>query len=1103
MHTSARHKTDRLDPENMASLLDGDWLVSPPADWTADDFMVLGTSGDLKKNAVFIAIGRDEWLAGTSNTTVYAHWSDTHAELPLIHKNYSAAIVQDLPDEIRQALPADFPLLQVANSYDVIRPLAERGRSKVMRDVIGITGTVGKSTVRMMLEKVLSTRFDVIGTRSNHNSRTGVALTLARCNSAPEIAVIEVALSSLWTRNGGIGPLLRPTIAIITEIGVGQAKPAATARYKARICNGIMPGGIAVLNRDMDFYDVCCKEAESYGAKVISYGFHPEADVRIRSFTPEATMSSFTVEMDGQIYSGHMARPGKGMVRNLLGVLVAACQAGMAPQAVLDSLKDFSVPKRLVTEQKKLADGGRFTLIDDSYNAEILSMKSALEVLGGYNRDGGRKKHAILGRIINLGTEAVAIHADLATSVLESGADKIYLHGKEMIGLRDALPKERLGGFFMDAPSLVDAILPKLRDGDVVLVKGDVRDTDFGSVPGLLCAEAKRADVDEIACHLVMNLHNEAIIDQCNANVPIKPGDLSQLLLLCLCAKQVVQKKITVSTLHIVPETSLVSTAKPPRVGLRIGDKVTVSQLVQAIIVSNCRDASIVLAEILYKTEQEAIKAISRLVDELGLGDTVLKSISGEPLSGQTTSLTDYARVAAYFFTTFPHLRYWFSAVDTTVGGSYRRRQGNLLADRNADYEFASAMVPHMGFAIRKGDDGWLLACAAGARDMFDLDSKRDRYLANPEKAAGIPDQTLSASGEDIRVNILGDLYFGEFYSRRRLERGISDPPTQYGYDYTASALYPLLYDSDYTIANYEAAFPGRMGKEPELGNLKPFILIGDSERTIPALKRLGVNAVALANNHSMDACADGLSEMLGKFASANITPIGAGRNISEACRPLWLRTSFGNWAIFSGYWYRRYMYQDCGFYALSQQAGANCLNGILADEIARLKFRYPDVKVLVLAHWGQDYEWVTKEQRQLARRLVDAGADLIIGSGSHMMGEVESIDGKLCFYSIGNSIFNSNGEYQERRLPGFSFLSRLVLRKNATDLYLYPILTDNKRTNYQPRTVTAEEFREGYELWLEKCAQIAIVPEHTETVDEQGVYCIQFEMTKAFLERG
>ena len=112
-----------------------------------------------------------------------------------------------------------------------------------------------------------------------------------------------------------------------------------------------------------------------------------------------------------------------------------------------------------------------------------------------------------------------------------------------------------------------------------------------------------------------------------------------------------------------------------------------------------------------------------------------------------------------------------------------------------------------------------------------------------------------------------------------------------------------------------------------------------------------------------------------------------------------------------------------------------------------------------MLAHWGLDYRWTTAGQRAQAKRLSEAGADLIIGSGPHMVGDAARLGESLVVYSIGNAVFNSNGEYQARGMPAYGFIVRLLLGHPTPQIQLLPIYTDNKKTFWQPRPVNEAEF--------------------------------------------
>ena len=184
-------------------------------------------------------------------------------------------------------LPPEFPQLVVENSYDVLNMLADESRRRMHGKVVAVTGTVGKSSTKDLLSLLLSEEGTTISTRGNHNTRTGTAVSLARCITDPDY--VEVAISALWIESLGVGARIKADIAIITEIGLTQVSHYVkgvrdTARHKARLCQGMKVGGFAVLNRDMDDFDYVRQTVTDYGAQVVTYGFHPQADIPIVSY---------------------------------------------------------------------------------------------------------------------------------------------------------------------------------------------------------------------------------------------------------------------------------------------------------------------------------------------------------------------------------------------------------------------------------------------------------------------------------------------------------------------------------------------------------------------------------------------------------------------------------------------------------------------------------------------------------------------------------------------------------------------------------------------------------------------------------------------------
>ena len=1029
------------------------WHNRPAADWVAGDIAILHDNTIYARPCLFVAIDPDTWQRGSGNTGLYAGWNDTHLALSRHAECYCGAIVQ----RHQADLPPDFPQLVVGDSYQALLTLAEEARRRLNGKVVAITGTVGKTSTKEMLDTILASAMPVVASRGNHNTRTGASVTLARAVWDPAAVVMEVAISALWMRNGGIGPRIKPHIAIVTEIGMTQVGKSITslddvARFKSRISHGLIPGGYAVLNREMAGYATVAAGVARDGARIISYGFDAAADVRIISFAPDDRGSHITLAFREQTLCYRLAVPGRGGALNSVASLIAADLLGVSLAQIITGLEGYRGDgQHMCVTALALPDGGSATLIDDSYNAEYLSMLNAF----GVARDTGGRVVALLGRIVNLGDQSAAIHRALAEPLLDAGCQLAFLHGEEMSALHAALPDGVRGGHFATAQALVDAAAPALRDGDVVLIKGSVRNSDFKQVVGLLKARlaAPPALAKGQTARLLVNLSTGEQRVTEKSESTFAPAYLSQLLLACCFADRLLQKKITLETPVAVRGISPTIAKGNPVLGLQRGSTLPLKSLLQGMLIHTACDAAINLAEQLAGSSAGALTLLRQLAADLNMRHTRINNVSGRARSGQRTTLSDIARLMRHFQKRYPHLLTWFSEHEAAIGERMYRKTSNLHDNGSAWGQFSAG---RWGFALQWVDGELWLACVAGADDAFHLDYQLDALLAGADMLPEAAEERQIDSPA-ATVTLLGDTYFGEWYTRQRQARGIDDALQRYGYDHSFAAIAPLLQGSDFTLANVEAALT--TDQSISLEGRKPFCLTGDPTASVAALRKQGIDAVALGNNHAMDAGLPGLHSTLAAFREGGIACIGAGVNAHQAEAPLVLTVDGRRYKIFSAYWYRRYMEQECAFYARPRRAGVACLSGGLVEQLRQEKARANPATTIVLAHWGLDYRWTTPGQRAQAQRLSEAGADLIIGSGPHMAGDAAQLGQSLVVYSIGNAVFNSNGEYQTRGVPAYGFIVRLRLGGREPQIQLLPIFTDNKRTFWQPRPVNESEF--------------------------------------------
>jgi D-alanine-D-alanine ligase-like ATP-grasp enzyme/poly-gamma-glutamate capsule biosynthesis protein CapA/YwtB (metallophosphatase superfamily)/acylphosphatase len=318
-------------------------------------------------------------------------------------------------------------------------------------------------------------------------------------------------------------------------------------------------------------------------------------------------------------------------------------------------------------------------------------------------------------------------------------------------------------------------------------------------------------------------------------------------------------------------------------------------------------------------------------------------------------------------------------------------------------------------------------------------------------------------------VVLVGDTAFGESYQEHEERRGRGNVLKTHGYTYGFEQLAPLLSAADLVVANLETPLTTQATSPFE--GMRPWLHRSDPAPAAEALLSQGIDVVALANNHTADYGEAGLLETLETLEHHGIVAIGAGRDIDHARAPFRARVKLSaddataetfRLRIFSVFYGGRQFRDELKAYATKDRPGsAELVVSSLATRIRRIKERRPDEFVVVCPHWRRDYRWRSDRQARTAAQLVEAGADLILGHGSHMMQEIEKVAGRWVVHGLGNFVFNSPGRYKKLGAPPYSLVARLTVTHGQVGLKLYPIVTDNRQVGYQPRPVTEEEFDE------------------------------------------
>ena len=390
-------------------------------------------------------------------------------------KGAAAAMVSKLPG----GLPADAPLLQVGDTLEALTALGQAARTRSQARFIGVTGSVGKTGTKEALKACLTAQGPTAASVASFNNHWGVPLSLARMAPDSAYGVFEVGMNHAGEISA-LTAILRPHVAIITTIAPVHLEffdsIVGIADAKAEIFESMGADGTAVLNRDNAFYDHLAGKARAAGVgRIIGFGSAPGAELRLEACELGEHASKVKAEIFGRRVDYSLGLPGQHSVMNSLAVLGAVEAAGAdLDKALLELAKLAPLKGRGAREEIALPGGGRFALIDDSYNANPSSLRAALAVLGASQPGSGGRRIAVLGDMLELGDEAERLHAGMAAPIAEAGVDLVFSCGSLMAALAEALPPAQRGGHASDSQALAPEVVAALGPGDVVLVKGSL-----------------------------------------------------------------------------------------------------------------------------------------------------------------------------------------------------------------------------------------------------------------------------------------------------------------------------------------------------------------------------------------------------------------------------------------------------------------------------------------------------------------------------------------------------------------------------------------------------------------------------------------------------
>lgn len=359
----------------------------------------------------------------------------------------------------------DYPCIIVDDPRTALGVIAREHRKELGCKVVGITGSVGKSTTKEMVSAVLETTWRIAKTPANHNNDIGMPMAILAIPEDTQVAVLEMGMNH-FREMAYLSRIALPDVAAIVNIGTMHIEFLGSRegirQAKLEILEGMAPDGKLLLNGNDD---MLCPLNREIPQEVTYFGENDRCRIRATEIVQDGAHLRFTIVADPVSIPVEMALEGRHFVTDALCAAAVGLELGVSPEKIRQGLNGF----RNMAGRQEIFEKNGVTIIQDCYNAGPESMAAALAVLAG---KAGRRI-AVLGDMLELGDHAPAEHEKLGVLAGKT-ADLVFVYGPN--GNSVVSGARRAGNdrarCFESREALADALRDAARDGDVILFKG-------------------------------------------------------------------------------------------------------------------------------------------------------------------------------------------------------------------------------------------------------------------------------------------------------------------------------------------------------------------------------------------------------------------------------------------------------------------------------------------------------------------------------------------------------------------------------------------------------------------------------------------------------
>ncbi len=362
-------------------------------------------------------------------------------------------------------------IITVDNEIKFLNRFASKKRDYTKAKIFAITGSAGKTSLKNLLSDLLQNFGETLSSPKSYNNRYGVPLSLSQLNVNHKYGVFEIGMSKAGEIKA-LSKLVRPKIAIITNVGEAHIENfnslKGIADAKGEIIENIDKNGTIILNRDDKYFNYLAKKAKSKKIKIISFGISKKSDVHPILISKSKTKDILKIKVKDQI----LRIKNKSInIHNILSSLALLKELNLDLEKITDSFQNFAPTEgrgkiHIVKRYKK-----KFKLIDESYNANPISMKAAIKNFDTIKKN-KFKKYLLLGDMLELGKKSEVLHKDLSRVINNSNIDKVFVKGNKTLTTYKNIHKVKRGNIFQLEEDVDFTLKDIIANNDYLMIKG-------------------------------------------------------------------------------------------------------------------------------------------------------------------------------------------------------------------------------------------------------------------------------------------------------------------------------------------------------------------------------------------------------------------------------------------------------------------------------------------------------------------------------------------------------------------------------------------------------------------------------------------------------